>query len=96
MHHVHEFMSFLSAVLGDKRYSEMLEDPDFQEHAKKGDVTMCEVLDKVEQNGISKYAHALKELTSLLIGEGKTDEIVKAASDLSYAESLFKRYHISY
>lgn len=52
--HVHEFLTFLDAALGDKRFSEVMEDPNFQEHIEKGDTTMCEVLDRVEQKGITK------------------------------------------
>ncbi len=52
--HVHEFLAFLNAVSGDKRYLAILADPEFQENVRKGDVTMCEVLDNVEKRGVEK------------------------------------------
>ena len=52
--HVHEFLAFLNAVSGDKRYLEILADPAFQENMRKGDITMCEVLDNVEKRGVEK------------------------------------------
>jgi len=98
VHHVHEFMSFLSAVLGDKRYSEMLEDPDFQEHAKKGDVTMCEVLDKAEQRG--KKEGAIEMLCSLVyqgvisLAIGVTKSNLSEPDFLGWMHKLYPDYKI--
>lgn len=49
--HVEEILSFLQAVLNDHRFTEVLEDINFQEDIKKGEMTMCKVLDKVEARG---------------------------------------------
>lgn len=91
-------MSFLSAVLGDKRYSEMLEDPDFQKHAKKGDVTMCEVLDKAEQRG--KKEGAIEMLCSLVyqgvisLAIGVTKSNLSEPDFLGWMHKLYPDYKI--
>lgn len=63
--HVHEFLAFLNAVSGDKRYLEILTDPAFQENMRKGDITMCEVLDNVEKRGYEK---------GIEVGEGRGEK----------------------
>ena len=56
--HVDEFLKLMSVMTGDHRYEKMLKDKDFQEEIKKGEVTLCKVLDyreaKGEAEGISK------------------------------------------
>lgn len=73
---------------------------------------MCEVLDKVEKRGEEKgrmegrmegltegqqkFAAALKSLKSRLIADNKIDEFFEAATDVKFAEKLFKQYGIPF
>lgn len=61
---------------------------------------MCEVLDKVEKRGEvrgqQKFADALKSLKSCLVADNKIDEFIEAATNVNFAEKLFKKYGIPY
>ena len=63
---------------------------------------MCDVLDRVEERGITigeargekKGERRLAELITRLFSDGRGSEVEKAASDEQYRAKLFKEFQI--
>lgn len=100
--HVHEYLAFLNAVSGDKRYLEILADPEFQETMRKGDITMCQVLDSVEKRGFEKGVAVGEEkgenklglLMKALFAEHRFKDADEAATDEAKRSQLYKEFGI--
>ena len=92
--HVHEFLAFLNAVSGDKRYLEILEDPEFQENLRKGDISMCEVLDNVEKRGEEKGENKLALLMKKLLAAKRYEDADEATTDTIKRNQLYKEFGI--
>lgn len=52
--HVKEFLCLMREVSGDARYEEILSRLENSHNLEKGEITMCELLDKYENRGIEK------------------------------------------
>lgn len=70
---------------------------------EKGEVTMCTILDAVEQKGINKgkklgYKNGQDEilkLVKILIASNRLKDVDRIYEDESYREQLIKQYKIS-
>lgn len=95
--HLEALLMMLSALTGDVRYEEIV--PEMQKEEKeKGEIDMCELLDKYEnrgvERGLAEGISRVNELIRHLIGDGRSAEIEKAVSDVEYQNQLFFEYHL--
>ena len=99
--HVEELLMLMSAMTGDKRFEEIIDEANTKEV-----VNMCEVLDIVEARGIEKGreegiekgreegADLISRLNTILAKEGDLDKIIKANTDKKYRNELLKKYNL--
>ena len=99
--HVEELLMLMSAMTGDKRFEEIIDEANTKEV-----VNMCEVLDIVEARGIEKGiekgrekgreegADIISRLNTILAKEGNLDKIIKANTDKKYRNELLKKYNL--
>ena len=87
--HIEELLMLMSAMTGDKRFEEIIDEAN-----KKEVVNMCEVLDIVEARGIEKGADIISRLNTILAKEGDLDKIIKANTDKRYRNELLKKYNL--
>ena len=87
--HVEELLMLMSAMTGDKRFEDIIDEAN-----KKEVVNMCEVLDIVEARGIEKGADIISRLNTILAKEGDLDKIIKANTDKKYRNELLKKYNL--
>lgn len=94
--HVDEFLKLLQALTGDKRYYEVLDL--LQDEEKKEGVKMCEILDKVENQGIAigekRGRNEINKLNSILLEENRIDDLKRAVHDIEYQKNLLIEYGI--
>ncbi len=99
---MHETLQLLSVLANDKRFG--LDMDAITVVKEKGGATMCEVLDRIEQRGISIGKqqgisigkqegisigqNRVVELFSRLKEQGRMDDISRALSDRGYLEEL--------
>lgn len=97
--HLDALLMLLQALTGDIRYEEIL--PLMrEEQEKKGEVTMCELLDKYENRGLERGMaqgmaqgmERVNELIKCLIRAGRSTEIERAVSDKEYQNHLLCEY----
>lgn len=94
--HPESLLLMLQALTGDKRYLKILKS--MTEEDKKGEMTMCELLDKYENRGIQKgIKQGIKQgearyaaLNEKLIKLGRMDDLCKAAGSKRYRSQLYK------
>ena len=91
--HIEELLMLMSAMTGDKRFEEIIDEANTKEV-----VNMCEVLDIVEARGIEKGreegADIVSRLNTILAKEGDLDKIIKANTDKKYRNELLKKYNL--
>ena len=91
--HIEELLMLMSAMTGDKRFEEIIDEANTKEV-----VNMCEVLDIVEARGIEKGreegADLISRLNTILAKEGNLDKIIKANTDKKYRNELLKKYNL--
>ena len=103
--HIDELLMLMSAMTGDKRFEDIIDEAN-----KKEVVNMCEVLDIVEARGIEKGiekgreegiekgreegADLISRLNTILAKEGDLDKIIKANTDKKYRNELLKKYNL--
>ena len=103
--HIEELLMLMSAMTGDKRFEDIIDEAN-----KKEVVNMCEVLDIVEARGIEKGiergreegiekgreegADLISRLNTILAKEGNLDKIIKANTDKRYRNELLKKYNL--
>ena len=103
--HIEELLILMSAMTGDKRFEEIIDEANTKEV-----VNMCEVLDIVEARGIEKGiekgreegiekgreegADIISRLNIILAKEGDLDKIIKANTDKKYRNELLKKYNL--
>ncbi len=87
--HVHEFLQLMAAMTGDHRYEEI-----YSSDMERRPTKMCEVLDRVENKGISKGINKGEEtafsLVRYLLSNNRIDDLKKASEDDSYRKKLMK------
>ena len=90
---VSEDSLLMSAMTGDKRFEEIIDEVN-----EKEVVNMCEVLDIVESRGIEKGreegADLISRLNIILAKEGDLDTIIKANTDKEYRNELLRKYDL--
>ena len=87
--HIEELLMLMSAMTGDKRFEDIIDEANTKEV-----VNMCEVLDIVEARGIEKGADIISRLNTILAKEGDLDKIIKANTDKKYRNELLKKYNL--
>ena len=82
--HVREVLSLMAALTRDTRFR------DVAIEMKKGDEpkNMCEVLDRVENKGVTKGKKDTADLMAFLVQNGRADDVVKASNDESFLDKL--------
>lgn len=100
--HPESLLLMLQALTGDRRYLKILNS--MTEEDKKGEMTMCELLDKYENRGIQKgIKKGLRQgiqqgearyaaLNEKLIKLGRMDDLCKAAGSKRYRSQLYKEF----
>lgn len=105
--HIEETLRLLQAVTGDERYRDAIE-PLLKKQREKGEVKMCEILDKyinqgIEQGkrqgrkqgrkqGIRQGESLMGKLITCLLRDGRNGEIAAAVSDEKARRALYREY----
>ena len=87
--HVDEMLKFMSIFAEDGRFLNIN-----VKKNKEGAVTMCTILDAVEQKGITKGEDAILKLVNLLLVNHRIEDIGKIYEDKEYRHALMKEYKI--
>ena len=99
--HIEELLLLMSAMTGDRRFEEIIDETNDKEV-----VNMCEVLDIVESRGIEKGiekgreqgieqgADLISRLNTILAKEGDLEKIIKANTDKEYRNELLRKYNL--
>ena len=96
--HPEALLLMLKALTGDKRYLEIL--IALTEEEKKGEVSMCELLDKYENRGIEKgRRQGIQQgesrfalLSEKLLNLDRIDDLRKAVASKRYRNQLYKEF----
>ena len=92
--HPEALLLMLKALTGDKRYLKILKA--MTEEEKKGEMSMCELLDKYENRGIQKGIQQGEErlamLNENLLNAGRIDDLRKASTSKRYRNRLYKEF----
>ena len=63
--------------------------------AQKGEMrNMCEILDKIENNGKTEGKNQMADLMKILLTENRIEDAKRAAEDPAYCDELMKQYGI--
>lgn len=87
--HVDEMLKFMRIFAEDDRFLQL----DLKKN-KKGAVSMCTILDAVEQKGKNIGENAVLKLVKILLANNKMQEIEKIYDNVEYREELMRRYKI--
>lgn len=77
--HVHELLQLMSVMTKDSRFEDA-----YNQEMKGGNVSMCEVLDKVEKKGKDN----VRALVRYLIDNNRQDDLEKALDDEDFCDKL--------
>ena len=92
--HPEALLLMLEALTGDKRYLKIVKA--LTEEEKKGEVSMCELLDKYENRGIQKGIQQGESrfamLSEKLLNLGRIDDLRKAVASKRYRNLLYKEF----
>ena len=103
--HVDEMLKFMKVFTDDDRFLKVTLDD-----KQKEDVNMCMILDQIEEEGRQKGIAEgrktgreegkkegillLSDLITILMKQGKMEELQRAAQDQAYCEQLLKEYQL--
>ena len=106
--HIQETLQLLSIMTNDHRFEDAYNEND--PHTKGGSCTMCNVLDRIENQGIEKgLAKGLEKglakgksegedkmalLVKKLLEQDRIDDVRKASEDKGYREQLMREFSI--
>lgn len=98
--HPEALLLMLEALTGDQRYLKIIKT--LTEKEKKGEITMCELLDKYENRGIQRgMRQGLQQgesrfaaLSENLLNLDRIDDLRKAAASKQYRNKLYKEFGI--
>ena len=94
--HPEALLLILKTLTNDDRYMEML--IALTEEEKKGEITMCELLDKYEnrgiQKGIQKGELRLASLIEKLLQSNRMEDLQKVVSNKGYRNRLYEEFGI--
>ena len=80
----------LRAITNDGRYKEILPVL-LRQKEEKGELTMCELLDKYENKGENRMALLIQKLLSA----HREDDLLKASENVEYRNQLFQEFGIA-
>ncbi len=83
--HVDEVLKLLSVMTGDNVYQQVLLSDD-----RKGVNTMCDVAERLVNKGEDKLALLIRKLNEV----GRSDDIIKAASDEEARKKFYREFGI--
>ena len=90
--HVQETLQLLSVMTNDHRFEDVYNEAS---DAQKGEMrNMCEILDKIENNGKTEGKNQMADLMKILLTENRIEDAKRAAEDLAYCDELMKQYGI--
>ena len=81
--HVHELLQLMAVMTQDSRFEDVYS-PDME----RREMTMCEVLDRVENKGIQKGEDTILSLMNYLLSNNRTEDAKKATEDKAYRNKL--------
>ena len=84
----------MRAITNDDRYKEILPVLLRQEE-EKGELTMCELLDKYENKGRSEGENCMALLIQKLLGAHREDDLLRASENVEYRNQLFQEFGIT-
>ena len=91
--HVDEMLKFMKVFTDDERFMKVT----FEDEQKE-DINMCMILDQIEeegrQKGKSEGIQLLSDLITILMKQGKMEELQRAAQDRTYCEQLLKELQL--
>lgn len=58
---------------------------------EKGEITMCELLDKYENKGENRMAQLIQKL----LGAHREEDLLKASENVEYRNQLFREFGIA-
>ena len=87
--HVDEVLKLLSVMTGDNKYQEVLSGGD-----RKGVNTMCEVAERLVNQGKAEGEKKLAKLIDALLMAGRTEDAKKAASDEEARKKFYREFGI--
>ena len=86
-------LKFMKVFTDDERFMKVT----FEDEQKE-DINMCMILDQIEeegrQKGKSEGIQLLSDLITILMKQGKMEELQRAAQDRTYCEQLLKEYQL--
>lgn len=88
--HLKALLLLLRAITNDARYEEILPAL-LQQKEEKGDITMCELLDKYENLGENRMAQLIQKL----LGAHREADLLKASENIEYRNQLFDEFGIA-
>ncbi len=77
--HVHELLQLMSVMTGDYRFEDV-----YDSDMERRTVTMCEVLDRVENRGIQKGEDMILTLMRYLLSNNRLEDARRATEDEAY------------
>lgn len=90
--HPEALLLMLKALTNDDRYIEMM--TALTEEEKKGEITMCELLDKYENRGIQQGELRLASLIEKLLQSNRLEDLQKVVSNKNYRNLLYEELGI--
>lgn len=94
--HVDEVLKLMAALTRDDRFIHVVNNSDLLRNEEGGGISMCDVLDKVEQRGFAagkaERDFFYGKLMQLLAPLGRIDELIAATSDKAKLASLAKEF----
>ena len=90
--HPEALLLMLEALTGDQRYLKIIKT--LTQKEKRGEITMCELLDKYENRGIQKGESRFAALSEHLLNLDRIDDLRKAAANKQYRNKLYKEFGI--
>lgn len=92
--HLEALLFLLKAITGDDRYEEILPVL-IQQEKEKGEVTMCELLDKYENKGKAEGENRMALLIQKLLKADREEDLLKASENVEYRNQLFQELEIA-
>ncbi len=95
LQHVDETLKLMTVLTGDARFEEAA-----IELPQKGGISMCDVLDRVENKGFVQGKTIGEEklgslITAMVADHSGTDAIVRASTDSDYRQRMYIKYRIN-
>ena len=90
--HIQETLQLLSTMTNDHRFEDAYNEDD--RHTKGGFHTMCNVLDRIENQGRAEGEDKMALLIKKLFEQNRIEDAKRASEDKAYREQLMKELSI--